>query len=75
MNVFNSKPLTWCIYRFCTDVTNKSASMIFFFFKSRDISHRRKSVLATDLKTAYRGLILTTDTDADFSLTLAEDLL
>lgn len=34
-NTLNPKPLTWVIYRFCTDVTNKSASMIFiilFFF-------------------------------------------
>lgn len=32
MNVLNPNPLTWCIYRLCTDVTNTSASMIFKTF-------------------------------------------
>lgn len=61
MNVFNPKPLTWCIYRFCTGVSNTGVNMIFktffFFFKSRDIPQRRKSLLASDLKTAYGDLI------------------
>lgn len=46
MNVFNPKPLTWCIYRFCTGVSNTGVNMIFktffFFFKIQGHTPEKK---------------------------------
>lgn len=58
-NILHPKPLAWSIHRFCAVLSTQSARIIFIsFFKSREIFHRSKSLLATELKTAYPCLIL-----------------